>query len=323
MDPLAGLGLTMRGATFDDVELVGELLNLNDRLEFGEPETDLAEMRDFWREQDLAQDHRLVTDAEGRLAAYLEVSQRRGVHVEIWVLVHPDWRRRGIGTHLADLGEARAEELVERAPPGTRVTAVAWVNAALEGPKAFARGRGYRASRTFWRMTIDMGDEPPAGPRWPEGVSIRTFRRDQDEVATWQTAEEAFADHWGHVHAGFEEWIKRTEGETFDPELWFLAIDDATGQIAGTSLCAPYLDIGWVGTLGVRRPWRGKGLGEALLRHSFLEFHRRGRRRVSLGVDAESLTGATRLYERAGMHVDRAHELWTKVIREGRALEEA
>jgi mycothiol synthase len=323
MDPLAGLGLTMRGATFDDIELVGELFNLNDRLEFGEPETDLAELRDFWRQQDLERDHRLVTDGEGRLVGYLEVSQRRGVHLEIWVLVHPDWRRRGIGSHLALLGEARAAELVERAPAGTRVTAEAWVNARLDGPKAFVRGRGYRAARTFWRMTIDMGDQPPAGPRWPDGVSIRSFVRDQDEVATWQAAEEAFADHWGHVPAAFEEWIKRTEGETFDPELWFLAIDDATGQIAGTSLCAPYLDTGWIGTLGVRRPWRGKGLGEALLRHSFVEFHGRGRRRVSLGVDAQSLTGATRLYERAGMHVDRAHELWTKVIREGRALEEA
>ncbi len=323
MNPLAELGLSVRGATLDDVETVAELLNLNDRLEFGEPETDLAEVRDFWRHQDLERDHRLVTDAQGRLVAYLEVSQRRGVHVEVWVLVHPDWRRRGIGTHLAELGEARAAELVERAPNGTRVTAEAWVNAATDGPKAFARGRGYRAVRTFWRMTIDMDDDPPTAPRWPAGVSVRTFVRDRDEVATWRAAEEAFADHWGHVPAAFEEWIKRTEGETFDPELWFLAVDDASGEIAGTSLCSRYLDMGWIGTLGVRRAWRGRGLGEALLRHSFVEFHRLGRRRVSLGVDAQSLTGATRLYERAGMHVDRAHELWTRILREGRVLEEA
>jgi mycothiol synthase len=70
----------------------------------------------------------------------------------------------------------------------------------------------------------------------------------------------------------------------------------------------------------VRRPWRGRGLGEALLRHSFVEFHRRGRRAVALGVDADSLTGATRLYERAGMHVDQVHELYTKVVREGEAI---
>jgi hypothetical protein len=33
------------------------------------------------------------------------------------------------------------------------------------------------------------------------------------------------------------------------------------------------------------------------------EFARRGEKRVGLGVDAESETGATRLYERVGMHV--------------------
>ena len=59
--------------------------------------------------------------------------------------------------------------------------------------------------------------------------------------------------------------------------------------------------MGWVGMLGVRRPWRRRGLGELLLRTAFAEFARHGETRVGLGVDAESETGATRLYESAGM----------------------
>jgi mycothiol synthase len=319
MTSFADLGLTLLRPTLDDVERTVELYATSDLLDWGEVDTDVDETRDFWREQDLATDHWLLTDASGAAVAAAEVSRSKGVHIETWVTVHPEWRRRGIGTRLADLAEARALELVDRAPEGTRVTAQAWVNARRDGVRDLVRARGYRQARTFWRMLIEMGDEAPAGPVWPNGVSVRAYDPAADALATFAASEEAFSDHWGHVPSTFEEWSKRTRGDTFDPSLWFLAMDGE--EIAGTSLCATYLDMGWIGTLGVRRPWRGRGLGEALLRHSFVEFHRRGRRRVALGVDSDSLTGATRLYERAGMHVDRAHELWTKVLREGRALE--
>jgi ribosomal protein S18 acetylase RimI-like enzyme len=59
----------------------------------------------------------------------------------------------------------------------------------------------------------------------------------------------------------------------------------------------------------VRPRWRRLGLGEALLRESFREFHRRGERRVALAVDVENPTGATRLYERVGMR-----PLWEAVV---------
>jgi hypothetical protein len=39
--------------------------------------------------------------------------------------------------------------------------------------------------------------------------------------------------------------------------------------------------------------------------------------RIGLGVDADSLTGATRLYEKAGMRVERRYELWEKELRPG------
>jgi ribosomal protein S18 acetylase RimI-like enzyme len=66
----------------------------------------------------------------------------------------------------------------------------------------------------------------------------------------------------------------------------------------------------------VRRPWRQRGLGLALLLHSFNNFYQRGDRAVGLGVDAQSLTGATRLYEKAGMRVTRQHDLYEKIIRD-------
>ncbi len=75
--------------------------------------------------------------------------------------------------------------------------------------------------------------------------------------------------------------------------------------------------MGWVGSLSVCRPWRRKGLAVALLYHSFAEFYRQGHRRVGLGVDSSSLTGATRVYERAGMHADQHTAIYSKVLRDG------
>ena len=95
-------------------------------------------------------------------------------------------------------------------------------------------------------------------------------------------------------------------------------------SIAGMSLCYPKQvedpQMGWVSTLGVRRPWRRRGVALALLHHSFGEFYRRGQQRVGLGVDAESITGATRLYEKAGMYVQRRYNTYHKELRPGKEL---
>ncbi|MCX6049182.1 MAG: GNAT family N-acetyltransferase, partial [Chloroflexi bacterium] len=78
--------------------------------------------------------------------------------------------------------------------------------------------------------------------------------------------------------------------------------------------------MAWVSDLGVRRPWRRQGLALALLHHAFGEFYRRGIKKVGLGVDASSLTGATKLYEKAGMSVFRQHDSYEKELRSGKDL---
>jgi len=75
-----------------------------------------------------------------------------------------------------------------------------------------------------------------------------------------------------------------------------------------------------LGCLGVRRPWRRLGLGFALLKHAFRQLHDRGKVGACLGVDAENPTGATRLYESAGMRVARSEAVYEKLLRTGRDL---
>jgi ribosomal protein S18 acetylase RimI-like enzyme len=172
-------------------------------------------------------------------------------------------------------------------------------------------------------MMIDLLEQP-AAPQLPENITIRPMH-DLDELPAIVNAnQDAFRDHWGFIEQSQEfllaEWKHRVETTPyFDPDLWFLAVDG--GQIAGFCLCWPKRgdneQLGWVSTIGVRRPWRRRGFGLALLQHSFVELYRRGKNKVGLGVDAESLTGATRLYEKAGMRVVRRVDKYEKELRPG------
>ncbi len=157
----------------------------------------------------------------------------------------------------------------------------------------------------------------PPDPVWPENIELRPYTPDLLR-AVYEADEEAFQDHWGHVRLDFETWehfaVKR---EGFDPGLWLLAFDG--GEIAGYALCSYEQEQGegWVNELGVRRPWRRKGLGLAFLHHAFGEFYRRGERKVLLNVDSQNLTGATRLYTRAGMRVALQADTYELELRPG------
>jgi ribosomal protein S18 acetylase RimI-like enzyme len=101
----------------------------------------------------------------------------------------------------------------------------------------------------------------------------------------------------------FEGWVKlRLEAPDFDPTIWFVArnADEVVGVLRGDP---KRWSCGWVGMIGVREPWRRRGVGKALLLQAFQAFYDRGERCVGLGVDTQNPTGATRLYEQLGMRV--------------------
>jgi mycothiol synthase len=115
------------------------------------------------------------------------------------------------------------------------------------------------------------------------------------------------------VPRSFEDWEQRVlQRHDFNPALTFMAFDG--NEVAGV-VVNRYRDIAWVWLLAVRPAWRKRGLGLALLLQAFNTFYQRGDRAVGLGVDSQSLTGATRLYEKVGMRVTRRVDTYAKVIR--------
>lgn len=189
-----------------------------------------------------------------------------------------------------------------------------YVDARNADTRRLLEARGYAPVRGVYQMSIGLGQAPPA-PEWPQGIEVATFAPGRDERRAYEAVEDAFRDVWGRPRNTFERFLGFTRQEGFDPTLWFLAEDG--GEIAGSCLCKTVAGRGEVDVLGVRRPWRGRGLGLALLRHAFGEFYDRGVREVGLSVDAESPTGAPRLYVRAGMRVAEAYAVYQKELRAG------
>jgi ribosomal protein S18 acetylase RimI-like enzyme len=168
-------------------------------------------------------------------------------------------------------------------------------------------------------MEVKLTEAPPA-VIFPSGIELRPFVKEEHARAVWEADNEAFRDHWGSHDSAYEEWSHRKFGKSdFDPTLWMIAWDG--DQVAGYSQNRFRMGIGWIGTLGVRRPWRKMGLGLALLQHSFGEFHKRDVTTIGLGVDASNPTGATRLYQRAGMYVASEFVTYEKELRPGRSVE--
>ncbi len=309
-------GFLVRHPTMDDLDAVTKLTNAGEIADFGTPETTIELVRTRWQAPgvDLAADNWLVISPEGHVVGYAGISDNEHARVLANIRVHAEYQSQGIATVLLQRVEGRARQHVPSAPPGARVTLNTWTSSRNAAIKQLLEQSGYILVRHSWDMEIEMHEAPPV-PQWPEGVTVRTFVLCL-ERAVFETDDEAFQDHWGYMPGKFEEWqywtIKR---ENFDPTLWFLAFDG--NEMAGISLCTYERGDGWVETLAVRRPWRRKGLGIALLFHSFGEFYRRGTHKVGLGVDSQNLTGATRLYERAGMHVARQYDTYQKELRPG------
>jgi mycothiol synthase len=140
---------------------------------------------------------------------------------------------------------------------------------------------------------------------------VRAFDREADARAVHRLVEDAFADIGNQPPRSYEFWVEvHLERSDFDPALWFLAVDD--GELVGVNLAQSGPLGGYIAQLAVRRDQRGRGLGLALLRHGFGELYRRGVREVYLDVDSHNRTGATRLYERAGMRVQHQYDHWIR-----------
>jgi mycothiol synthase len=281
------------------------------------------ELRHEWEAPgfELERDAFLVQSNDGHIVGFEEFNnQHEHAILQTDGYVHPGFKGRGIGTALLRTVEQRARDEIKLAKPDVRVSLRSTTDTHdLVGLELY-RNEGYQPLRYHWRMEIVL-NEPPAEPKFPEGIELRPFVKGRHDVAVWQAQNEAFRDHWGSHEVALEDWRRSRFGDPeFDPSLWVIAWDGE--EVAGFSLNRYRMGNGWIRTLGVRRPWRKRGLGEAILLHSFGEFYRRGKKTIGLGVDAQNPTGATRLYQKVGMYAASEFVTYEKELRPGRNVDE-
>lgn len=288
-----------RPATRDDFVVIADLFRSVDEAATGGPSGIDVESVDGWLQTISLETNTWLFEEDGALvaAAFAQAFGDRGNSAGG---VRPAARGRGLGTRLVELVEARLTQ------DGARRMHT-WTVAGDTAADDLFQARGFREVRRFWEMAIELGEELPE-----PAVAVETML--EDDASDFHAAlEESFAEHWEHAPESFEEWWGRQRRRSnFDPSLWFVIRDgDEIAAVARNELRSLG---GYVGALGVRPAWRGRGYGRALLFHSFREFRRRGMTRAALGVDAANTTGATRLYESVGMHVEQENVVWEKVL---------
>ncbi len=251
----------------------------------------------------------LIAEIEGRPVAWQLTQWRHDDEPHLYMLrgfVSPGWRRRGIGRELLRRGERRLRQVAAGHPRGAERYFSTFTSEKRVGKVAMFQSEGYRPIRHFYTMLRgDLGNLPEAP--LPAGLELRPVLPAQWR-AIWDANEEAFRDHWSPMvltEADYRRWQQDVD---FAPGLWQVAWDTASNQVAGVALnvipnaanAAHHRLRGVVDNLSVRRPWRKRGLGRALLVASLRAMHQHGQTEVALGVDAENISGALRLYESVG-----------------------
>jgi len=324
-------GYTARGGSIEDYRIAFDLLNiysqhLNGRNDLNDPEL----IRLDWQNNDFnpETDIRMIFAPDNSLAAFVECwsTQEPPVHPWIFGCVHPEHWGKGIGSHILTWAEDHAQLALDKCAPDLRVAPRSGAEAHNSTGIALFENLGWKHIRSFYRMVADL-DSAPEVPSFPDGITVRPYNPETETEEVYRTIVDTFRDHFGFVVQPFEKGLADFKHNFiaepgYDPRFWFVAMDG--NEMAGICICrredSEDTESGWVSELGVRRAWRKRGLGDALLKHAFAAFHADGKKRAMLGVDASSLTGALKLYERAGMRVLRQFDQYEKEMRQGKEL---
>jgi len=279
----------------DDRDLVQTLEDL--QREFDDP----------WSNPEI--DALLALTRDGQAAGVVRTFQNPQPEDEVrcylMVEAHPSWRADGLEDALLDWAEERGRQRLLQAPGAAPRVLRSSFPDTLTKRQSQLEQRGFGIVRHFYRMQRDLSEPIPA-VELPADLALRTYT--PELIGSVLAAfNEAFRDHWSFDPVTAEDWqqffIERT---SFRPDLTYVVMDGA--EVAGFSFncisaeenARRQVSEGWVEVLGVRRPWRKRGVATALLCASMHAFKAEGLQHAMLGVDTQNLSGALRVYEGVG-----------------------
>jgi mycothiol synthase len=285
--------LELQHPTQADAPRIAELLAAFEEQMLGESEWNLEELESEWRDLQLDRDVWMVLDGD-ELVGYVALNQRNDVW-EFDGYVSPHRFGTGVGCAIVEHAEAEARRR------GSAVTRTA-VLGGDEPAHRLLESRGFAEARRFYRMVIELAGPAPA-PAWPDGLEVVPLDFEADHEAVHAAIDASFAEHWNIRRHPHETWLERQRERGLEDPWGWIVVRDGDEIAAVTAFERERFGMGWISDVGVLPAWRRRGLGEAMLHEAFGRFWEAGQRTVGLGVDAQNETGATRLYERVGMHV--------------------
>jgi mycothiol synthase len=261
----------------------------------------------------------LVARTRDGIAGYLNLVAASGDSPAMAeAVVHPDVRRRGIGSALIRTG-------LDEGGDGARI----WAHGNLEPAKATAAALGLDVARELLQMRRPLTDLPPVTV--PPGVRLATYSGPDDDDELLRVNNAAFA--WHPEQGGWTEAdIAERRGEPwFDAEGLFLAFDEQTksggsggrgdeaGRLLGFHWTKLHGDghgsdsedrLGEVYVVGVDPQAQGRGVGASLTLVGLHHLADRGAATVLLYVEADN-SQAVKTYRTLGFDVFSADVAYT------------
>ena len=341
-------------ADIDAIRAVAVAADTVDHPTWTTPREEIADTFDL-PHIDHARDSLVALDASGTIIAFgssfLHPARAGALTAHLGGAVHPQWRRRGIGTVLLRWQRARGlEQLAQAAAEieAAETDAAVATSAAADEPAAsdeanpttptprtadlklygeesqpdqqrLAERAGFTAERWFTSMERDMSAPLPTPPA-PEGITIVAYTHERDDDARL-ARNDAFRDHWGSLPSQPESWAKFVGGPFFRADLSRLALD-AEGAIVGFCLASVNEDdwqtLGatnsYIDLIGVVRAHRRRGVAPFVIAATLAAIGEAGLERAVLDVDTASPTGANSLYEGLGfVATERSVALVTRI----------
>ncbi len=324
------MAIQLRNYRERDLELIVVLLNAAEAVDHVEQGTSIAEQREELTRPGLRPEENIfiAEDEEGRLVAYAgQMLKHEAMEsgFRTWFNVHPMFRGRGLEDRLLARLEERARERMGRISSERVYFACSGHTVYEERLRAIERA-GMKEVRRFWLMVRPILDNVSES-RFPADLIIRSYRMGEDDAQACEAVNDAFREHFGHAAESVEEWQHFVHSMNYRPELTVLAIDPRADRIAG--FCHVTINEGecqrigrrrgWIDILGVRKEYRHRGLGEALILQGMRNLGAAGLQEAALGCDSENTTGATRLYFRVGYQVSKTWVAYDKYLRESLA----